>query len=130
MESPGVGQHKQARVLVDTSIWISHFGQENSQLIDLLSNSQVLCHDFVLGELALGHFQNKKILPLLQTLPKAPLVKQDEILYFIQKHELTGSGIGFVDVHLLASSQLYSCLLWTQDSKLRQTASKLHSAYS
>jgi hypothetical protein len=35
-----------------------------------------------------------------------------------------GLGIGFFDVHLLASARLSDLLLWTEDKRLQTVASK------
>jgi predicted nucleic acid-binding protein len=36
-----------------------------------------------------------------------------------------GKGVGFVDVHLLASAQLIGVPLWTADKKLKSAADQL-----
>ena len=36
-----------------------------------------------------------------------------------------GKGVGFVDVHLLASAQLTEIPLWTADKKLKSAADQL-----
>jgi predicted nucleic acid-binding protein len=73
----------------------------------LLLDAAVLCHPFIVGELACGNLRNRnEILSLPQTLPMAPTVEFDEFLYFIDRNQLAGMGIGFVDVHFLASSPL------------------------
>jgi hypothetical protein len=41
------------------------------------------------------------------------------------RHALAGSGIGWVDVHLLCSAALSQARLWTLDRRLRATASRL-----
>ena len=40
-----------------------------------------------------------------------------------------GRGIGFVDVHLLASSALSEATLWTKDKRLLEVASALGLAF-
>ena len=117
-------------VLVDTSIWVTHLRDGNRHLETLLFDAEVTCHPFILGELACGNIGNRtEILSLLQTLPIAPTIELDEFLYFIDRNQLMGTGIGFVDVHLLASSQLAGIPLWTADKKLRSAAIKLDLAY-
>jgi predicted nucleic acid-binding protein len=118
-------------VLVDTSIWVTHLREGNRHLETLLLDAAVLCHPFIVGELACGNLRNRnEILSLLQTLPMAPTVEFDEFLYFIDRNQLMGIGIGFVDVHLLASSQLAGIPLWTSDNRLRSSAIKLDLDYS
>lgn len=69
-------------------------------------------HPFIERELAYGNRANHaEILMLLQALPSTPNVEPDEILYFIDKNSLMGPGLGYVDVHLLASSYHYIILI-------------------
>ncbi len=117
-------------VLVDTSIWISHFRETSSHLSKLLLDEAVACHPFIIGELACGNIKNRKeILILLKALPQVQVAEENEILQFIEHKKLMGLGIGLIDVHLLASSLLTSLPLWTTDKRLRTTASKLNISY-
>ncbi|MBI3316418.1 MAG: type II toxin-antitoxin system VapC family toxin [Candidatus Omnitrophica bacterium] len=117
-------------VLVDTSVWVAHLKWANRNLAKLLYSTQVMTHDFVIGELACGNLKNRKeVLALLERLPRAPLVSQEEILYFIEQQSLMGKGIGFVDVHLLASAKLRSLYLWTLDASLNRIANRFELDY-
>ena len=117
-------------ILVDTSVWINHFRKASPNLIALLENGEVSCHAFIIGELACGNLKNRQqILSLLQALPKAQILELDEYLHFVESHELTSRGIGFVDIHLLASAQLVGVPLWSADKKLIGIAQELHLAY-
>ena len=117
-------------VLVDTSVWISHFREDNSHLKKLLIDESVVCHPFIIGELACGNIKNRKnIISLLQALPQTLVAENNEILAFIEHKKLMGSGIGLIDVHLLASTLLTNIQLWTADKRLRTTASKLSISY-
>jgi len=117
-------------VLVDTSIWVAHFRKGDSHLQELLVDEQVLCHPFILGELACGGLKNRKeIIALLKALPGAITSETDEILEFIEYQKLIGVGIGLVDVHLLASALLTKALLWTSDRSLRAVATRLNIRY-
>ena len=113
-------------VIVDTSIWVTHLRQGSRQLEKLLMNAEVMCHPFIIGELACGHLNNRnEIISLLQSLPMAPTIEFDEFLYFIDRNHLMGKGVGFVDVHLLASAQLIGVPLWTADKRLKSAADLL-----
>ena len=113
-------------ILVDASIWVSHLRQSSRQLEKLLMNAEVMCHPFIIGELACGNLKNRnEIISLLQSLPMAPTVEFDEFLFFIDKNQLMGKGIGFVDVHLLASAQLTGVPMWTGDKRLKSAADQL-----
>ena len=115
---------------MDTLVWVSHLRRGDSKLSALLTDAEVMCHDFVIGEIACGHLKNRKeILSLLQAIPKAPVVTQEELLNFIDTHSLSGLGIGFVDVHLLASTLLAGVRLWTFDRGLKHAAAKLKVLY-
>ena len=117
-------------VLVDTSVWISHFNKRNSFLAELLSNGMVACHPFIIGELACGRLKNREeIILLMRTLSRVQEVSHEEILQFIEAHQLMGVGIGLIDVHLLASALLTRILLWTYDKKLQTAAGKLAISY-
>ncbi len=113
-------------VIVDTSVWVAHLRVGSRRLHELLDNTQVMSHDFIVGELACGNLKRRReILDLFEALPRAPLLSQKEVLYFIEHHSLMGTGIGFVDAHLLASAQLSNVPLWTLDSSLRRAAASL-----
>lgn len=117
-------------VIVDTSVWVTHLRKGNRHLVKLLLDAEVACHLFIIGELACGKIKNRsEVLSLLQSLPMAPSLEFDEILYFIERNQLMGMGIGFVDVNLLASAQLCRISLWTSDRRLRTAAWKLEVAY-
>ena len=117
-------------VLVDTSVWVSHFQEGNPQLEALLMKRRVVCHPFIIGELACGNLKNRKeILSLLEALPTATPANHREVLYFIEQHQLMGIGLGYVDVHLLASARLSRIPFWTRDKKLMEAAVKLNASY-
>lgn len=86
----------------------------------------VLVHPFVLGELALGRLKKRsEILGLLGEMPRAPAANHDEVLEFVDRHELAGSGVGWVDAHLLVSAALSRVSLWTLDRRLAIAAGRL-----
>lgn len=92
----------------------------------LLEDGDVLVHPFVIGELALGGLKRRaEILGLLRELPGAASAGNDEALEFIDRHELAGSGIGWIDVHLLVSAALERAALWTMDRRLARAAGRL-----
>ncbi len=117
-------------ILVDTSVWVAHLRDNLPRLQTLLGNGEVLGHPFIVGELACGQLKNRKeILELLRALPSAEIAEPDEVLKFIEQHRLMGRGLGYVDVHLLASALLSNGLLWTKDSRLKEIAATLRLAY-
>ena len=113
-------------VLVDTSIWVTHLRQGSRQLEKLLMDAEVMCHQFIIGELACGNLKNRnEIISLLQSLPMAPAIEFGEFLFFIERNQLMGKGIGFVDIHILASAHLTGVPLWTADKRLKSAADLL-----
>lgn len=117
-------------ILVDTSVWIDHFRRGHSGLFNQLEEGAVLCHPFVVGELACGNLQNRfEVIDLLQELPMAPVAEHDEVLHLLQERRLYGRGLGWVDSHLLASTRLTGCLLWTLDKSLAKAAEEINQAY-
>ncbi len=117
-------------ILVDTSVWVAHLRQGSRRLEGLLDEGRVACHPYVVGELACGTLDNRaEILSLLQALPSALTVTQDEFFSFVELNQLMGRGIGFVDVHLLASALVSDLGLWTSDKRLRSAAEGLGLSY-
>ena len=114
-------------ILVDTSIGIDHLRHGDSALVMALEAGRVVMHPFIVGELACGHLQRRaEILALLRALPQAPVATDEEALAFIETRHLVGRGIGYLDVHLLASVALAgTARLWTRDRRLAAAAGDL-----
>jgi len=114
-------------ILVDTSIWVDHLRSADPALAGLLGTGSVLVHPFVIGELALGVLQQRKvILGALRNLPSATTATDDEVLRFIDDESLAGLGIGYIDAHLLAATRLTAgASFWTRDKRLAAVASRL-----
>jgi predicted nucleic acid-binding protein len=119
-------------ILVDTSIWVDHLRHGDPALVALLQSDRVMVHPFVIGEIALGSLKKRDmIIASLQDLPQAIVVTDKEALHFIESHSLSGSGIGYVDLHLLASTRLdKGSSLWTRDKRLLEVAQRLKMATS
>ncbi len=118
-------------ILVDTSVWVDHLRAGDQQLAALLEQRKVLMHPFVLGELALGFLADRAaVLGLLGGLPSAPVAAPAESLMFIERHQLQGRGIGYVDLHLLASTFISDgATLWSRDRRLHRVAVELGCEY-
>jgi hypothetical protein len=117
-------------ILVDTSVWVDHLRKTEMGMRRLLGMGHVLSHPLVIGELAMGSFKRRDLLlSELGDLPWAKIAEHDEVLHFVSQQRLFGSGIGYVDAHLLAAVRLApGTLLWTRDKRLREIASKLRLA--
>ena len=113
-------------ILVDTSVWIDHFHHSDEGLIELLCSNQVCIHPFVLGELSCGNISNRiEVLSLLRTLRSIDLVLDEEVFILIEDRKLYGKGLGFIDIHILASSLIHHIPIWTRDKSLKRVAGEL-----
>ncbi|MBX6363589.1 MAG: type II toxin-antitoxin system VapC family toxin [Gemmatimonadetes bacterium] len=114
-------------ILVDTSVWVDHLRRGDAALAAALEAVAVCIHPFVLGELACGTLRNRReVLELLARLPGVPVATDEEALEFIERRALMGRGIGYIDVHLLASAALAGTVrLWTRDRRLAAVAADL-----
>lgn len=111
-------------ILVDTSIWIDHLRRGDRQLAIRLEAGDVVCHPFVIGELACGSLSRRhEILELLSALPRTGQATHEEILAFIDDRHLHDGGIGLIDAHLLYAALAEGHVVWTRDARLRQIAS-------
>jgi predicted nucleic acid-binding protein len=118
-------------VLIDTSVWIDHFNRSDSALQFLLQEYKAVVHPFVLGELACGNFKNRdEIFGLLSNLPTIAEISMEEYFVFLENHKLYGLGLGFVDIHLLASSLISRCTIYTREKSLLTVANRLKIGYS
>ncbi len=117
-------------VLVDTSIWRKYLAGVTStrSLGELLDNDAVWLHPFVLGELTLGGLADREAL-IFKRLPEAPVVDHTELLAFVAEKRLARKGIGWVDVHLLASALLVGARVWSADRALNTAARGLGAAF-
>jgi predicted nucleic acid-binding protein len=113
-------------ILVDTSVWIDHFRSDSPRLAEHLVEGKVLTHPFVIGELACGKLRRRKeVLAMLESLPAAPVAAHQEVLRLLEEKMLAGSGIGWIDMHLVAAALLVGATLWTRDGRLAAVAEEL-----
>lgn len=112
-------------ILADTSVWVAHLRSNSPDLARALNDGEVLGHPHVVGELACGNLRNRKeLLALLADLPQAVQATHEEALECIERNRLHGKGIGWTDVHLLASALLTPGRLWTLDAALAREAKR------
>jgi predicted nucleic acid-binding protein len=113
-------------ILVDTSVWVDHLRKGDRALERLLGAGEVLCHPFVVGELAMGSLKDRGVLGAMQNLPKPLFARDDEVLRFIGQRKIFGLGIGYIDAHLLTSVQITpAAKLWTRDKRLHAVATEM-----
>ncbi len=116
--------------LADTSVWVEHLRSDDHELATLLENGRVLCHPFVVGELACGSLSDREhFLHLLAALPQAEVAEHQEVLQLVRSRRLHARGLGWIDMHLLASAFLERCVLWTLDKRLETVARELGVAF-
>lgn len=114
-------------ILVDTSIWIDHLRSPHIELRRHLEAAEVVLHPAVLGEIVLGRIADRSGLRRdLALLPRPAVATDAEVLDMVDRHDLSGSGIGWVDAHLLASTLITAgARLWTRDRRLDAVATRL-----
>jgi len=114
-------------ILVDTSVWSDHFRESEPSLVTLLNEGAVLIHHAIIEELACGNLpRRKETLELLRALPEAPMAEHAEVLEFIGNERLHGTGVGSVDVHMMASARLAGAKIWSKDKALCREAKRLN----
>jgi predicted nucleic acid-binding protein len=125
-----------AQVLVDTSVWIRFLAGRDPvarELDQLLERQEVLGHDHVYGELLVGESgrsrNRRTLLDAYTNLPYAATAAHDEVVALVVARDLRGTGIGWVDAHLLAAALITRATLWTADERLTRAARKLDVAF-
>ena len=117
-------------ILADTGIWIDHIAAADRRLHALLESGRVVMHPMVIGELAMGSFRTRReTLADLEMLPHVQVGFHSDVLAFVDRHRLYGTGIGYIDAHLLVSARLTPhTKLWTRDRRLRLAAARFELA--
>jgi len=120
-------------VLVDTSVWIRFLANRTpyaAELDRLLSLDEVTGHQLVYGELLIGdRGGRRKLLAAYERIHQANLVPHNDVVAFVRDRNLHGRGVGWTDVHLLASAIVGRMQLWTADSRCSAVANELGVAY-
>ena len=118
-------------VLVDTSVWVGHFKRRNEHLVALLESGMVVCHPFVVVEVACGSPPSRQAaVSMLGQLASMPVATTDEVLDLIERRNLSGRGCGFVDMSLLVGALLGErTLIWTLDKRLESVATESGRSY-
>jgi predicted nucleic acid-binding protein len=110
-------------ILADTSVWINYFRAGDQAFAERVSRRQIAMHPFVLGELACGTLPSRaRTIADMRTLPMIKVASDDEVMHVIEARRLHGTGLGWTDVHLLASALLAGVRLATKDRALAASA--------
>lgn len=108
-------------ILADTSVWIDFLRKGNRLLQYLLEQGEISTHSLIIGELHVGNIPNREVfLSLMCELPRVKEASYDEVVHMINSHNLYSKGVGFFDMHILASSIISKTPLWTLDKRLDQ----------
>jgi predicted nucleic acid-binding protein len=120
-------------VLVDTSVWIrflANWAPYAAAMDDLLSRDEVVGHELIYGELLVGdRGGRKKLLAVYEQMYQASMVPHREVVAFVHARNLLGRGVGWIDVHLLASAIVGQMPLWTADLRLSALAKEIGIAF-
>lgn len=122
-------------VLVDTSAWIRFLANRQpfaSGVDRLLDAGDVVGHELVFGELLMGDVSGgrAKLLADYERMVQAATVPHAEVVTFVRTRRLHGRGVGWIDVHLLASALAGGFLVWTADPRMAALAAALSIAYA
>jgi predicted nucleic acid-binding protein len=120
-------------VLVDTSIWIRSLANRapyTRELDRLLAFDEVAGHELVYGELLIGdRGGRRKLLAAYERLYQTLTVPHRDVVEFVRGRDLHGRGVGWVDIHLLASALVARVRLWTADPRFSAMAAELGVGY-
>jgi predicted nucleic acid-binding protein len=121
-----------ASIIADSAIWIDHLRKGDADLSSQLKRGRIVLHPMIVGEVALGSLANRRqVLEELRALPQARPASHSEVMAMIEWLKLFNTGLGYVDVHLLAATQqLSNGLLWTPDKRLQAQAERLGVAFA
>jgi predicted nucleic acid-binding protein len=107
-------------------VWADHLRKRSEQFVRLLESEQLSTHPFVIGELASGNLARRtEIIEMLSDLPMLPLADHSEVLHLLHDNRLYGTGLGWIDLHLLAAARLAHVPFWTTDKRLAAAAKDL-----
>ncbi len=114
-------------ILVDTSVWIAHLESTNEVLAALMEREEAATHPFVIGEVAMGYVRQRDlVIAELRKLPSVRVIGDSDVVFMVDRHRLFGTGIGYIDAHLLAAALFADAVtLWTRDRRLRAAATQL-----
>jgi predicted nucleic acid-binding protein len=96
----------------------------------LLSRKEVVGHDMVYGELLIGdRGSRRKHLASYEAIPRAATVPHRDVVDFVRSRDLQGRGVGWIDIHLLASAIVEKLYIWTADPRFATMARDLAVSY-
>ena len=113
-------------ILADTSVWASHLRNHDPLMVSLMDGERLLMHPYVIGELSMGNLHNRAAFILaLRQMEGVTLATDSEVSRLVEDSRLYGTGIGWIDAHLLASTLLTDDVqLWSHDRRLSAAAGR------
>jgi len=120
-------------VLVDTSVWIRFLANRAPYALELdrlLGLDEVAGHELVYGELLIGdRGGRRKLLTAYEQMHQASIIPHGDVVAFVRDRNLYGRGVGWIDIHLLASALVGRLRLWTADPRFGSVAKQLGVGY-
>ena len=120
-------------VLVDTSVWVRFLANRMThaaELDRLLDRDEVAGHDLIYGELLIGDPGGRsELLHAYRLMHRVSSVPHEDVVALVRSRRLHGSGIGWVDAHLLASALVAGVSLWTAGERLSRVAAGIGVGY-
>ena len=113
------------RVLVDSSVWISYFGDKSAhlKLNSLIQNNQICTNNLVLAELlpSLHLKEQEALIGLMLELPIIELSINWELIINFQIHNLRNgiNKVGIPDLILVDSVLANNLILYSEDKHFR-----------
>lgn len=113
-------------ILADTSVWVNHLRRGDHDLTRMLQAESVGLHPFILGEIAAGNLRNReRVLVYFASLTELPIAHENEVHHLLESRRLWGSGLGWIDLHILTATKLSGWQLYTADQAMNQAAARL-----
>ncbi|MGB0719043.1 MAG: type II toxin-antitoxin system VapC family toxin [Bdellovibrionales bacterium] len=113
-------------ILADTSVWIDFTHEKAPELVQHLSNQNIVMHPFVMGELRCGHVKNRRqFFEGLENLQKIEEVDHRYVHDLIENNKLMGLGARFIDMHIISACKYYGLELLTRDNRMREIFHRL-----
>lgn len=114
------------KILADTNVWVKFFREGNDLFAGMLEDDEILCHEIVLGEVAMGNLKDRSaVLSDLSLLLRVPAVSFEEVFHMVESRQLWGRGVQWNDVCILAAALLADVKVWTFDKRMAEIAREL-----
>ena len=113
-------------LLADSTVWAVHLRGDDPSFAHELRAGRVLMHPVVLAELATLNLHNRAdVLHLMQALPAAAEVSQEDVLDALADDSSPLRGLGLSDVQVLRAAQQAGARFWSRDPAVATAADRL-----